>query len=100
MSDAFDGDHWGPGFDEEVKEGWTDSESEDEEEEVLTPSSKVKIRAAREEEAAPEFGDDRMRRAQEVLRELARGAYWKGGGEEISPVPEDVQGWRQLSTGE
>ena len=103
MSDPFVGDHWGPGFDEEVRQGWTDSESDAENEEVLTPSSKVlresKVSTReREEEDKAYYGEERMRTAQAILRELANGAYWKDGGAEVVRMKEAVDGWREITT--
>jgi len=99
MAEPFSGDHWGSGFDEEVQEGWTDSESDDEDEEVLTPSRKVlRIQRAstrfRETEEVEDHGEDRMRAALEVLREFARGAYWRDGGLYVERMQEGLQGWR------
>jgi len=104
MAEPFSGDHWGSGFDEEVQEGWTDSESDDEDEEVLTPSRKVlRIQRAstgfREPEEVEDHGEDRMRAALEVLREFARGAYWRDGGLYVERMQEGLQGWRQITTG-
>ena len=105
MSQPFAGDHWGTGFDEEVQEGWTDSDTDDDGEDILTPSSKVtRARGPRiihADQVREDVGDAeaRMRAAREVLRGLTEGAYWKDGGVEVERMKEGLLGWRQVSTG-
>jgi hypothetical protein len=106
MQDPFDGDHWGEGYDSEVKEGWTDSdEGEDgdgdtasEKERIITPlRSKVSpsnMRGGVEDSGS----EERLREAEEMMRRLEKGAYWKYGGEVVQPMKVG-QGWREVSTG-
>lgn len=114
MDDPFAGPHWQKGYNEEVSHGWTDSESDDsdgtrsnEEEEVLTPDSRmVRLydRAANQrakEERAREEAEDRLRDAKEVLERLQEGSYWKGEGVKmaVDDVAAGLQGWRSVNTG-
>ena len=107
MSDPFEGDHWGKGWDEEVKKGWTDSESEetsDAEEEIVTPSSRTmadpvgRVRSQLYQRKADSH--ERLRAAEATLRGLKQNAYWRTGGRDIRQPEERPQGWRALSTGE
>ena len=106
MSDPFEGDHWGKGWDEEVKNGWTDSESEEtsEEEEIVTPSSRTmgdpmaSVRSLVDQRKADSL--ERLRAAEATLRGLKQNAYWRTGGRDIHQPEERPQGWRALSTGE
>lgn len=103
MSEPFEGEHWGKGYDDEVHEGWTDSEdSEDaessESEEILTPSSRNVKRVTRVVEQREDEWDERVREAQEVLR--LREAYWTDGGMVQRSVPEGLYGWRDVTTSE
>lgn len=100
MADPFDGAHWGEGYDEEVKEGWTDSESsgsDREGEKIITPlRARVEVIPSqfREDE---EEGELRLRQAEEQMRKLGEG-YWITGGR-IVESREIKEGWRAVSTG-
>ncbi|WVQ83578.1 hypothetical protein IAT38_005719 [Cryptococcus sp. DSM 104549] len=96
-------------WDEEVRHGWTDSDSslsdlEDqdespEEEEVLTPSSRV-VRAQKkraEDERKREELEEMAERAREVVRGLEQG-YWRGQ-ERVGEMPEGLYGWKDMTTG-
>lgn len=107
MSEPFTGDHWGPGWDEEVHEGWTDSEGSDasvttSEDEVVTPLAvqprfKSAGEIAREAEARKrEDEQHRLLLSKLALRELEQKAYWKSGGTTVEPRL-DLQGWAALS---
>lgn len=107
MSEPFTGDHWGPGWDEEVHEGWTDSEDSDasvtsSEDEVVTPLSvqprfKSAGELAREAEARKrEEEQRRLLLSKLALRELEQEAYWKSGGTTVK-TKSDLQGWAALS---
>jgi hypothetical protein len=104
MADPFEGDHWGQGYDSEVREGWTDSDSNssgddrDEHEKIVTPlrervgvaHTQVQIDIEQEEEM-------RMRDAEERMRKLGEG-YWVTGGKVVERA-EVGEGWRAVSTG-
>lgn len=107
MSDPFEGDHWGKGHDEEVKHGWTDSESDSEEttseeEEIVTPlhdqptgstrDAEKKIREERIRE-----GEKRLEAARRALESLETG-YWRTGGKALSPATEGIFGWQAVTT--
>lgn len=106
MSEPFTGEHWGPGYDEEVHQGWTDSEEDDRitesDEEIVTPlpttarpatgPSPREVEAQRRAEA-----EQRLLMAKLSLRELSRNAYWKTGGAPLV-VEEGVHGWQKLSS--
>lgn len=107
MSEPFTGEHWGSGWDEEVHEGWTDSEDSDasvtsSEDEVVTPLSvqprfKSAGEIAREAEARKrEEEQQRLLLSKLALRELEQEAYWKSGGATVEPRS-DLQGWAALS---
>lgn len=106
MSEPFTGEHWGPGWDEEVHEGWTDSEDSasvtSSEDEVVTPLPvqpryKSSAELAREAEARKrEEEQQRLLVSKLALRELDQGAYWKSGGASIE-TRSDLQGWAALS---
>ena len=104
MSEPFVGEHWGSGYDEEIKDGWTDSDTDDgDDEEILTPSAKnFHLRRQIEGQSGHtdeyDDGQDRMNTAREVLRAGTKGAYWKNEGLGILPVKEGLQGWRKVST--
>jgi gamma-tubulin complex component 5 len=102
MADPFDGEHWGKGYDEEVKEGWTDSEdssSDREAERIVTPlrervgATQAQLKAQEEEID----GEIRMKDAEEMMRKLGEG-YWRTGGRVVQPR-EVGEGWRAVSTG-
>lgn len=107
MSEPFTGEHWGPGYDEEVHEGWTESEDEEDltqsDEEIITPVASARIKyvpSAREIEAQRRAeAEQRLLEAKISLEELAKNAYWKTGGGAI-PSSEGLHGWRSLSSGE
>lgn len=109
MSEPFDGDHWDSKYDEEVKEGWTDSDSygsssgSEGDEVVVTPGSKTvagrqALRANFRQDGQEEV--QRVEKAKEVLRILDEQAYWRKPGVELQGVPEGMYGWRQISTSE
>ncbi|ORY29549.1 hypothetical protein BCR39DRAFT_532091 [Naematelia encephala] len=107
MSEPFAGTHWEKGFDEEVKRGWTDSESSsgdsEEDEELVTPASKgskVDFTAKRESDEINrrEESDRRLAQARSELENLKLRAYWNVGGAQLHDSARDVQGWRELST--
>lgn len=108
MSDPFTGSHWAEGYDEEVKEGWSDSEESDEltssgeDEEVATPSSKVMGTSVtaprRRDDENREQEERRMLDAKATLARFRKAAYWRTGGEEMHTIKGDVHGWRQLTT--
>ena len=110
MSEPFTGAHWGKGYDEEVKHGWTDSESSsgDSDVEVVTPStgrirSSLADRAGlrRLEDQALQRGDEqRLKAAEETLRAFKEHAYWRQGGGPIESLETDLYGWRALTTRE
>lgn len=104
MAAPFEGEHWGPGCDDEVSEGWTESESEGSsslsEDEIVTPevSSRPSAASAREAEVSRRAEEDaRILLAKLELRELGAGAYWKTGGDPL-PSAEGAHGWRALSS--
>lgn len=108
MSDPFDGEHWGKGHDEEVREGWTDSESDSEEtlsedEAIVTPLPDRTMGIARDaerrirEEKLKE-GEERLERARNTLERLEMG-YWRTGGEVVLPIKEGIFGWQAVTTG-
>lgn len=104
MQDSFDGDHWGEGYDSEVREGWTDSENEGEDgdtasekERIVTPLRPTNLYPSAGQMRAEEEADDRLREAEEMMRTMDAGAYWKHGGEAVQPI-EVGQGWREVST--
>ena len=115
MAEPFTGDHWGKGYDEEVKRGWTDSESEDDYmgsdgsdraspgEVIITPSSdrafSAQDLARMEKEMRIREGEERLERAVDVLKGLDE-AYWRTGGEVVEGDVADVYGWRDVSTSE
>lgn len=106
MSEPFTGDHWGPGYDEEVHEGWTDSEDDDSftasDEEIVTPvpppsQSRSGPSAARQIEAERRAAaEQRLLLAKLALREMSEDAYWKTGGSVI-PSSGELRGWQSLS---
>ncbi|EIW69109.1 hypothetical protein TREMEDRAFT_11782, partial [Tremella mesenterica DSM 1558] len=103
MSEPFD-DPYG-GVEEEEIPGWTDSESETEEEFeesgeeeiILTPQSTIQsgklVCQERQEES-----EKRMREAKRRLEELKVSAYWERGGKEIKLLEDGIYGWRDLTT--
>lgn len=105
MAEPFEGDHWGPGHDEEVSEGWTDSDSGSltpSEDEIVTPAGKTSRQsaaiAAREAEMARRADEEqRILFAKLRLRDLAAGSYWHTGGTSI-PSSDGLHGWRSLSS--
>jgi len=102
MADPFEGDHWGKGYDSEVKEGWTDSDSSgddrDEHEKIVTPlRERVGIAHAQARVDTEQEGESRMREAEERMRRLGEG-YWSTGGKLVE-VREVGEGWRAVSTG-
>jgi len=99
MADPFDGDHWGVGYDEQVKEGWTDSDdssSEKEAERIITPL-RERVGVAAQAQAAEDDGAIRLVEAEEMMRKLGEG-YWRTGGRVVD-TREVGQGWRAVSTG-
>lgn len=110
-SEPFEGDHWGPGYDDEVREGWSDSDSSDlgstTEEEVLTPMSRKGkvVTATRQAHLGCDDGgmsadEVRMMEAQERLRKLDAEAYWRSGGVEVENSASIGFGWKEISSGE
>ena len=102
MADPFEGDHWGTGYDSEVKEGWTDSDSSgddrDEHEKIVTPlRERVGIAHAQARVDTEQEGESGMREAEERMRRLGEG-YWSTGGKLVE-VREVGEGWRAVSTG-
>jgi hypothetical protein len=100
MADPFDGEHWGQGYDEEVREGWTDSESSGSDREgdrLITPLRErvgvIPIRALIDQED----GEVKLREAEEMMRKLGDG-YWRTGGRVVESR-EVGEGWRAVSTG-
>jgi gamma-tubulin complex component 5 len=107
VSEPFIGAHWGKGYDEEVKDGWTDSDVEESssgsDEEVVTPSSKVRhIRAGQHGgNHSPDLDlEETGRRGKEVLEGLKRSQYWKKQAEPVEPMREGLYGWKELTTSE
>lgn len=110
MADPFEGDHWGQGYDSEVKEGWTDSDSESErgassdsaatDEVVITPHRSIPLRHAGKADGPTGEDEERTRCAVEELRQLREDAYWQSGrgGETVMPAKVG-EGWRAVSTG-
>lgn len=110
MADPFEGDHWGQGYDSEVKEGWTDSDSDSElaissdsggpDEVVVTPHRERQLHRTVEAGRPNTSVDDGIGLAEEELRKLRENAYWRteGGGEKVMPAKVG-EGWRALSTG-
>ena len=111
-AEPFSGDHWGKGYDEEVRRGWTDSESSSddgratdssvEDEEIVTPSIERLALTCREEarrqvEERVREGERRLESAQVALDTLER-AYWRTGGEVLPPMEQDLFGWKELLT--
>lgn len=105
MAEPFEGDHWGPGYDEEASEGWTDSDAGSltpSEDEVVTPAGKASRQSAaisaREAEMARRADEEqRLLLAKLRLRDLAAGAYWHTGGTPL-PSSDGLHGWRALSS--
>lgn len=105
MSEPFEGDHWGPGYNEEVSEGWTDSSDGSvtpSEDEIVTPAAKTSRQStaqiAREAETARRAEEEqRILLAKLRLRDLAAGAYWQTGGSEL-PSSSGLHGWCSLSS--
>lgn len=107
MSEPFTGEHWGSGWDEEVIDGWTDSEESNggstaSEDEVVTPAStQPRLKSAGEiaremETRKREDEQHRLLLSKLALRELEGEAYWKSGGTLVEPRP-DLRGWAALS---
>jgi gamma-tubulin complex component 5 len=101
MADPFEGEHWGEGYDSEVKEGWTDSDEssssdrEGEREIIVTP---LRERVAFSQHVVEEQeGEMRVREAEEMMRRLGQG-YWMTGGKVVERK-EVGEGWRAVSTG-
>jgi len=100
MADPFDGEHWGKGYDEEVREGWTDSESsgsDREGERLVTPLRERVGVIPSQSRVNEEDGDVRLREAEEKMRNLGDG-YWRTGGRLVE-TREVGEGWRAVSTG-
>jgi gamma-tubulin complex component 5 len=101
MADPFEGDHWGKGYDSEVREGWTDSDSNssgDEREKIVTPlRERVGVAHAQARVDIEQEGVMRMREAEERMRRLGEG-YWVTGGKVVERA-EVGEGWRAISTG-
>ncbi|KAK4689213.1 hypothetical protein P7C73_g907, partial [Tremellales sp. Uapishka_1] len=105
MAEVWEGDDVGPEEDEEeVMEGWTESEESEEDEQVLTPSSKVSVKqsyALRRREAEHQLREReeiRMQEAEEILAKIGNDAYWKVGGKTVGRPRGGLYGWRDLST--
>ncbi|KAL1410217.1 hypothetical protein Q8F55_004222 [Vanrija albida] len=107
MAEPFEGDHWGDGYNEEVSEGWKESEGSDSdftpnEDEVVTPSGKPvyqksAAQRAREAEAQRRSEEEqRLMLAKLTLREVTTNAYWRTGGVEFQSSKE-LRGWQSLS---
>lgn len=113
MSDPFEGEHWGKGHDEEVKHGWTDSETEFasdssssvlEDEAIVTPLTERIVGGKRDEERRIREeklreGERRLEVARKALEELEMG-YWRTGGRPLAPRAKGIFGWKALTTGE
>ncbi|CAK9786531.1 hypothetical protein CC85DRAFT_326116 [Cutaneotrichosporon oleaginosum] len=105
MAAPFEGEHWGPGYEEASDEEWSDSESDGgstpSEEDVVTPAKSTRSAAAqtaRQAEAARRAEEDaRLLLAKLQLRELTGAAYWKTGGDPL-PSSDGAYGWRALSS--
>jgi hypothetical protein len=104
MADPFEGDHWGKGYDSEVREGWTDSDSNssgddrDEQEKIVTPlRERVGVTHAQARVDIEQEGEMRLREAEERMRELGEG-YWVTGGKVVQGAKVG-EGWRAVSTG-
>ena len=100
MADPFDGDHWGRGYDEEVREGWTDSESsgsDREGERIITPLRERNGAITIQSRVIEDDGEVRLREAEEKMRRLGDG-YWRNGGRVVESR-EIGEGWRTVSTG-
>ena len=100
MADPFDGDHWGRGYDEEVREGWTDSESsasDREGERIITPLRERHETIPNQSRIIEDGGEVRLRAAEDKMRRLGNG-YWRNGGRVVESR-EIGEGWRMVSTG-
>jgi hypothetical protein len=100
MADPFDGEHWGKGYDDEVREGWTDSESsgsEREGERLITPLRERVGVIPSQSRVDEEDGETKLREAEEKMRKLGEG-YWTTGGRPVE-TREVGEGWRAVSTG-
>jgi hypothetical protein len=100
MADPFDGEHWGKGYDEEVREGWTDSESsgsDREGERLITPLRERVGVIPSQSRVDGEDGDMKLREAEEMMRRLETG-YWRTGGRVVESR-EVGEGWRSVLTG-
>jgi hypothetical protein len=100
MADPFDGEHWGQGYDEEVREGWTDSESSEsdrEGERLITPLRERVGVIPSQLRVDEGDGEMKLREAEEKMRNLGNG-YWKTGGRPVE-TREVGEGWRAVSTG-
>ena len=112
MAEPFTGTHWGKGYDEEVLDGWTDSESEistsnsEDEEVVVTPFSsrgeflkKKKEQEVQDRQKMLKEGEERLERAVKALEGL-EGAYWNSGGNDLPDLPSGLFGWKDLVNGQ
>ena len=100
MADPFDGEHWGKGYDEEVRDGWTDSESsgsDREGERIITPLRERNGAIAIQSRVIQDDGEVWLREAEEKMRRLGDG-YWRTGGRVVESR-EVGEGWRTVSTG-
>jgi hypothetical protein len=100
MADPFDGEHWGQGYDEEAREGWTDSESsgsDREGERLITPLRERVGVMTSQTRVDEEDGEMKLREAEEKMRRLGDG-YWRNRGRVVESR-EVGEGWRAVSTG-
>jgi hypothetical protein len=100
MADPFDGEHWGKGYDEEVREGWTDSESsgsDREGERLITPLRERVGVIPSQPRVEEEDAEMKLREAEEMMKRLGDG-YWTTGGRPVE-TREIGEGWRAVSTG-
>lgn len=116
MAEPFAGDHWGAGFDEEVKDGWSDSDGESRsddserggrsetsgsaDDEVLVTPLKSRSSPLSDLDRARLDAERRLRVAEDQLREFAKGRYWVEGGEVVQRHKGELYGWKTVSTGE
>jgi gamma-tubulin complex component 5 len=104
-AEPFEGDHWGAGYDDEVREGWTDSDNEGDEspqeDNIITPSSKTGRNAGTRliTETSGRGEMERLREATTRLRLAKEDMYWKQEVIDVREEPSGRFGWKDLSTG-
>lgn len=121
MADPFVGDHWGAGYDSEVHEGWTDSDTDsegglargtasdspsEEDERIVTPIRPTNAASSALDALGSE--EQRLRDAESTLRAMRKGMYWRPDQRTCAEAEAQAeakagsiqvgQGWRAVST--